>query len=504
MKTNKPIAAAAVALGSLVALAGWAKSEKYVQIFVNGYMNEYKASDIDYIEVIDRLIEPDAPAEMTATLKDGKVYLQWSEVSDVRYNLYRSPDGLNYTYTLLAENLQGNTYIDDAPLAGFNCYLVKSVDEGLESHPGAAAVISAEESDILVGTLCGYKYDSDTQGEVFGPFDTTSGFRYEGCMTFDPLYPDRLYVVYDGFYGGGNQIVQLDLKERTHTLLMSASKFQDRRLRNCSFTPDGQYMLVATDRDDIGWHSNSLWIVKRSSDGTFSDRLITSVLAAYKQCNSVAVHPVNGEVYFSSYANGEILRLDPEKYFSAVNGEEDWTGYFEDGCFDKLFRIADPSLELSITIHPTGNYAYLNGVNRHCIYRTDYDWENKTFTTPYVVAGEYNHPSYADGATGESLMNNPYQGVFVKNPEYAGKADEYDYYFTDKVNFCVRALTPEGNVSTLAGRIPNGDGNLWGTEDGDGNVARFRDITGLAYDERTETFYVLDNQNRRIRTIRKK
>ena len=201
---------------------------------------------------------------------------------------------------------------------------------------------------------------------------------------------------------------------------------------------------------------------------------------------------------------GDLFRLDLNKYFSATNGAEEWTGYLEDGCFDKLFSIADPSLEFNITIHPTGNYAYLNNINRHCIYRTDYDWENKTFTTPYVVAGEYNHPGYADGATGESLMNEPYQGVFVKNPEYAGKSDEYDYYFTDKLNFCVRALTPEGNVSTLAGRVPNSDGNLWGTEDGDGNVARFRDITGLAYDERTETFYVLDNQNRRIRTIRKK
>ena len=499
MKTNKLIAAAAVALGSLVALAGWAKSEKYVQIFVNGYMNEYKASNIDYIEVIDRLIEPDAPAEMTATLREGKVYLQWSEVSDARYNLYRSPDGSYYTYTLLAENLQGNTYIDDAPLKGFNCYLVKSVDEGLESHPGAAAVISTEESDILVGTLCGYRNDYDMQGEVFGPFDTACGFRSEGCMAFDPLYPDRLYVVYDG----DSKIVQLDLKERTHTLLMSASRFQRRRLRNCSFTPDGQYMMVATDRDDNGWHSTSLWIVKRSSDGTFSDRSSTTVLAAYKQCNGVAVHPVNGEVYFSSYANGEILRLDPEKYFPAFN-DGTWTGYFEDGCFEKLFSIADPSLEFNITIHPTGNYAYLNGINRHCIYRTDYDWENKTFTTPYVVAGEYNHPGYADGATGESLMNYPYQGVFVRNPEYTGKADEYDYYFTDKVNFCVRALTPDGNVSTLAGRVPNSDDNWWGPEDGDGNVARFRDITGLAYDERTETFYVLDNQNRRIRTINRK
>lgn len=49
MKTNKLLAASAVALGSLVALAGWAKSEKCVQIFVDGFMNGYMASNINYI-----------------------------------------------------------------------------------------------------------------------------------------------------------------------------------------------------------------------------------------------------------------------------------------------------------------------------------------------------------------------------------------------------------------------------------------------------------------------
>jgi uncharacterized protein YjiK len=69
----------------------------------------------------------------------------------------------------------------------------------------------------------------------------------------------------------------------------------------------------------------------------------------------------------------------------------------------------------------------------------------------------------------------------------------------------VRALSPTRKIlRTITGRAPYDDGNLWGTEDGSSFEARFRDITGLAYDENTKTFYVLDHNNRRIRTIKNK
>lgn len=48
-------------------------------------------------------------------------------------------------------------------------------------------------------------------------------------------------------------------------------------------------------------------------------------------------------------------------------------------------------------------------------------------------------------------------------------------------------MTPEGIVSTFAGRgsrTSAADNNIWGTDNGDlREVARFRDPTGLAYDE---------------------
>ena len=92
----------------------------------------------------------------------------------------------------------------------------------------------------------------------------------------------------------------------------------------------------------------------------------------------------------------------------------------------------------------------------------------------------------------------------MKNLDYTGE-EEYDFYFVDRLNFCVRKVTPEGIVSTYAGRGAStslADGNQWGTDDGDlREVARFRDVSGLVYDDAKEMFYVHDQVGHTIRTI---
>lgn len=370
------------------------------------------------------------------------------------------------------------------------------------------------ERKTVVGTLCGYQNENDDQGERWGSFDICSGFNAEGCMAFDPLHPERLYITYDrgeGFIG------QLDLEARESTRLMNANKFGNKRLRNIAFTLDGKYMLVSTDRDDNGQKSTSVWIVTRSADGTFSDKSSCQPLVAYRQCNGVAVHPINGEIYFNSYEGGQLFQMDLNDYLETITATPDettgevkkWTGYLEDNAFHELFKIQDPSYEFQITIHPSGTYAYLTVINRNYILRTDYDPIKKEFTTPYTVVG-YNSDlgvsEWVDAVGTNARLHRPYQGVFVKNPEYAaeGRDDVYDYYFADCTNFCIRYITPDGLVRTFAGRAPSTNGNIWGTEDGDlRQAARFRDVTGLAYDENREMFYVLDHNNRRIRYIGK-
>lgn len=371
---------------------------------------------------------------------------------------------------------------------------------------GVQTAIAADkfiyERKMVVGTLVGYRNERDDQGWKDGPFATATGFRNDGCLKFDPTDHDKLYVVYDGA-----DIQLLDLKNETVKTVISKSSFDDKRLRSLDFTADGKYMLVASDRDDRQLQSPSVWIVERNADGTFNNNSNRQILAAYKQCNGASLHPVNGEMYFNSYENGQVFRLDMNAYFNTVNSGGTWKPNWADGNFKQLFTIQDTGWEFQIDMHPSGKYAYIVVINKHYILRTDYNEATHEFAPPYIVAGKMGEAAWLDGVGTSARLNRPYQGTFVKNQEYVqeGRDDVYDFYFCDNQNHCVRYLTPDGIVRTYAGRGSStvvADNNVWGTDDGDLRmVARFRDPTGIAYDERTNTFYILDTVGRKIRTI---
>jgi hypothetical protein len=154
--------------------------------------------------------------------------------------------------------------------------------------------------------------------------------------------------------------------------------------------------------------------------------------------------------------------------------------------------------------HPEDLYVYMTGFEG--VYKCAYDKVNKVLVSSVLHAGEVNGGGgYADGPGTTARFNRPRQGVFVKNPEYvaAGKEDVYDFYLCDHNNNAIRKVTPEGLVTTFAGRGSVGiDGQVWGWIDGEAReTARFREPCGIAYDEDEGIFYVADRNNKRIRTI---
>lgn len=402
-------------------------------------------------------------------------------------------------------NVKGNCLYCFVPQGAYSGVVKVSVgkEEAGNVQTAEAADTFAYERKMVVGTLCGHRNENDDQGWHDGPFETVTGFAAGATMTIDPLHKDHIYICYDGTHG----IQLLDKTKRTVTTVMSLSMFDNQRLRSVDFTLDGQYMVVSTDRNDRQQASPSVWIVKRNADGSFTDDSEHAILAAYRQCNTAVIHPVNGELYFNSFERGQVFRMDMQNYFNVVNAGGTWKPNFVDGNFEQLFTIGDNGWEFKIFIHPTGKYCYIIVINRHYILRADYNETTKRFAPAYVVAGEMRKRGWRDGVGTNTLFDHPYQGVFVKNPTYVeeGRDDVYDFYFTDSQNHCVRKLTPDGIVSTFAGRGTSsqaGDSNYWGTEDGDlREVARFRDPTAIAYDEETNTFYILDTVGRSVRTI---
>ena len=155
----------------------------------------------------------------------------------------------------------------------------------------------------------------------------------------------------------------------------------------------------------------------------------------------------------------------------------------------------------SLVFHPEGKYLYVVGLES--VLRCDYN--NGELQPPYKVAGELFTSGYKDGMGSDARFSSPCQGVFVKNKDYvnAGKEDVYDFYLCDAGNHCIRKITPEGAVSTYAGRgTASADGKVDGYIDGDLRTeARFLEPTGIAYDEDNGTFYIADRGNKRIRFI---
>ncbi len=368
----------------------------------------------------------------------------------------------------------------------------KAYSGEIEIYFGGELLASADQAfdyqrKMVVSTLIGYKNERDDQGWVDGSFDEAVGFREPSFMKFDPLNPKHLYISYDN----GPGIYLINFEDSTVTQHLTAAAGNWHRLRSIDFTKDGQYMIVSQDQGDQNGISTS--IMSRANG--FKD---PQVLTTSKQCNGASIHPINGEMYFNSYAKGEFYRFDVMNSKPIV-GEEG----LGPKDYETLFLVQDNGWEFNIQIHPSGKYAYIVVVNQHYILRTDYNEETKRFSSPYLICGEPRSAGWEDGVGSSVRLRNPYQGVFVKNPEYIGKEDEYDFYFTEQHNHDIRILTPEGKVTTFAGRGSSSiNPDPWGYVDGDLRIeARFDRPTGLAYNEAEKAFYVNDQMNRRIRKI---
>jgi len=383
-------------------------------------------------------------------------------------------------------NVVGESLYCLVPKQAYTGEVVVRVGKKSTEVIGKADKLFDYQRNMVVSTLIGYRNDRGDEPWKDGKFKDedqnkmASGFWNPSFMKFDPLNPKHLWMTFDG----NNGLYLINFEDSTVT--KKRSDFD--RPRSIDFTIDNQYMIIAEDRGG----ENDRATYRLSRERNWQDM---EILTRYRQCNGASIHPINGEMYFNSYEKGQFFRFDLNKYFNEGLGDKE---------YETLFVVHDPSWEYKIFIHPSGNYAYVVVVNRHYILRVDYNWEKKQFNQPYLVCGELKGAGYADGVGSSVRLNTPYQGVFVKNPDYVGgKSDEYDFYFTDQYNHAIRKLTPEGSVTTFAGRgSASINSNPYGYVDGDlRQEARFDRPSGLAYNEEEHAFYIGDQENRRIRKI---
>lgn len=212
---------------------------------------------------------------------------------------------------------------------------------------------------------------------------------------------------------------------------------------------------------------------------------------------SCAQHP-DGTLFYNTYWNAEVKKANAE--YNPVSQE--WES-------KSMFYLANgTNAHTYIFMHPTGEYAYITGATYCCIYKSKYDPVLKELTSPIIFAGGLKSNGYVDAPSTQARFSTPIrQGTFALNKTYVeeGRDDVYDFYLCDTNNHCIRKITPDGEVSTFAGRGTQTASSTTvhsGYADGDPRLeARFKNPSGIAYDEATETFYIADRDNKRIRYI---
>ena len=383
------------------------------------------------------------------------------------------------------------------PQKAFGGNLVLTIGEGENAQTVEAEKKFNYSRQLVVSTLCG-EIDEKGHYEVKnGPFKDCGGIAAPTWFSFDPENKHILYLAQDE---GNKPIRVLDLKNEH---IYTNTQFSIERARTITWAlgKDGvkDTMIIASDRG--GDRDVNNWYLVRDKTKPIQEafNVTPQPLMEGKNCNGSAIHPINGELYYNSFALGDVFKFDYRNAWDADRKAFDYTKR------EKLFSIQDVSWEFNMVIHPSGRYAYIVVVNQHYIMRTDYDNVKKRFGVPYLFCGSVGNASWVDGTGDKARLDTPYQGVFVKNKKYVENKneDEYDFYFTDRMNHCIRILTPEGSVTTFAGRGSSAlNSNPYGYVNGAlREKARFDRPSALAYDEETETFYIGDWMNHRIRKI---
>ena len=201
----------------------------------------------------------------------------------------------------------------------------------------------------------------------------------------------------------------------------------------------------------------------------------TGVAASFNLPQRVAVDS-NGNVYVADSPNHRIRKITPDGNVSTLAGNA--TAGFNNATgtaasFDSPMGIAVDKND-NIYVADNGNHSIRKIISSTGVVST--------------LAGST--AGFEDGTVTNALFNYP-KGVAVDKDD--------NVYVADSSNHRIRKITPDGNVSTLAGS-GTGSGGNGVFADGTGATASFNSPMGIAVDS-SGNVYVADTSNNRIRKI---
>lgn len=186
-----------------------------------------------------------------------------------------------------------------------------------------------------------------------------------------------------------------------------------------------------------------------------------------------------GTVYITNSVAGSIRRITPTGMVSTLAGQARQIGgtWYQGGSADGMAAGFDSPV--GIAVDATG-IVYVADTGNHLIRKITPDGLTST------VAGRAGEWASSDGKG---------RGARFQNPTGVAISATGTLYVADRDNHTIRKITPDGRVSTLAGRADSP-----GSGDGNGRDARFNKPTGIAVDA-AGNVYVADCLNHTIRKI---
>lgn len=336
--------------------------------------------------------------------------------------------------------------------------------------------------NTAVSTLCGV-VDRDGNASITdGGFDV-AGFNTMGQLSFDATNGDRDIYIFEG----SQTLRKIDLNTETVSTVTTKSNV-NWSYANAMVWSNDRDTLFTNNVDDRSEYAPGIFYFLRKEKFSVGYNGVTA-----RGINTIFKHPKDDGVFLIRGSNATYYKTlyEPNMQTWVV----DTLGAFGNNA--QWYQCA--------VFHPSGDFAYCISRDKHCIQKATYNNTTNRLENPNVFVGSAGSAGYYDGPGTEARFRVPIQGCFVKNEEYEkeGKADIYDFYVTDNGNHCIRKITPDGIVTTFAGRGSwSSDQIVSGYIDGDlRKTARFKNPLGICYDEATATFYISDVGNHRIRTI---
>lgn len=334
-----------------------------------------------------------------------------------------------------------------------------------------------------VGKLVGDEDENGNSSDVDGDFKKAR-FGNPEWLLMDTFGIEKCLII----SGKGGPIRRVNLETEKVSTLLTNGQGGFNNMQYMSLDATGDTLFVSDDHGQSNKDRREIAYILRSEEFRKAHPYV------YDRTGYNNVYcALNKSLYYNTYWKGGLQKAVHDPITGGKIGVELF-GVYENGDYGT-----------HMCIHPDGRFMYITG--RNCILVSQYNKVTNEFQKPTIFVGREGEGGYSTSPGPNARFQEPYQGTFVKNEEYIKNprpdGNIYDYYICDRGNHCIFKITPDGNVSLFAGRgSASSDGKVHGNIDGELKTeARFDNPCGIAYDEKTKTFYIADRENHNIRTI---